>query len=554
MKSDLDIAREATLIPISEIANRIDIPEDALLSYGPYIAKIDSNKIKTQSNKQSKLILVTAMSPTPAGEGKTTTTIGLADALTKLKKKALICIREPSLGPVFGMKGGATGGGYSQAVPMENINLHFTGDLHAITSANNLLAAMIDNHIFHGNELGIDKSKISFKRCLDMNDRALRNISISGNNLDYKTGFDITVASEIMAIFCLANSIDDLNKRLGEIEVAKNIDPKMEPILAKDVKANGAMTVLLKDAFMPNLVQTLNQTPTLIHGGPFANIAHGCNSFIATKMGLDLADYVVTEAGFGADLGAEKFIDIKCRKTGIKPDLVVIVATIRAIKFHGGVKKEDLNQENSEALKEGFKNLERHITNCHQQFGLNVLVAVNKFQSDTDTEIKFVQDKVRDLGFEAILCEHWEKGADGAETLALAALDLVNKPSFGEFKFLYKNEQSLASKIETIAKNIYHADEVIYENEASEQLKELELKYSSFPVCIAKTPYSFSSDPALKGAASNHKLNIRELRLARGAEFIVAICGSLMTLPGLPKKPASEMIGVNADGLIEGLS
>lgn len=552
MKSDLDIAREATLIPISEIAKDIDIPQDALHSYGPYIAKIDPIKINTQPNKKSKLILVSAMSPTPAGEGKTTTTIGLADALTKLKKKALVCVREPSLGPVFGMKGGATGGGYAQAVPMENINLHFTGDLHAITSANNLLAAMIDNHIFHGNELGIDKAKISFKRCLDMNDRALRHIEISGNNLDYKTGFDITVASEIMAIFCLANSIDDLNKRLGEIEVAKNIDPKKEPILAKDIKANGAMTALLKDAFMPNLVQTLNKTPTLIHGGPFANIAHGCNSFIATKMGLDLADYVVTEAGFGADLGAEKFIDIKCRKTGISPDLVVIVATIRAIKFHGGVEKEDLNQENSEALKEGFKNLERHINNCHQQFGLNVLVAINKFKSDTEIEVKFVQDKVKDLGFEAILCEHWEKGADGAELLALAAIDLVNKPS--EFKFLYKNEQSLASKIETIAKNIYHADEVIYEDKASKQLKELELKYSSFPVCIAKTPYSFSSDPALKGAASNHKLNIRELRLARGAEFIVAICGSLMTLPGLPKKPASEMIGISADGLIEGLS
>ncbi|MDC6484975.1 formate--tetrahydrofolate ligase [Methylophilaceae bacterium] len=552
MKSDLDIAREATLIPISEIAKDIDIPQDALHSYGPYIAKIDPIKINTQPNKKSKLILVSAMSPTPAGEGKTTTTIGLADALTKLKKKALVCVREPSLGPVFGMKGGATGGGYAQAVPMENINLHFTGDLHAITSANNLLAAMIDNHIFHGNELGIDNAKISFKRCLDMNDRALRHIEISGNNLDYKTGFDITVASEIMAIFCLANSIDDLNKRLGEIEVAKNIDPKKEPILAKDIKANGAMTALLKDAFMPNLVQTLNKTPTLIHGGPFANIAHGCNSFIATKMGLDLADYVVTEAGFGADLGAEKFIDIKCRKTGISPDLVVIVATIRAIKFHGGVEKEDLNQENSEALKEGFKNLERHINNCHQQFGLNVLVAINKFKSDTEIEVKFVQDKVKDLGFEAILCEHWEKGADGAELLALAAIDLVNKPS--EFKFLYKNEQSLASKIETIAKNIYHADEVIYEDKASKQLKELELKYSSFPVCIAKTPYSFSSDPALKGAASNHKLNIRELRLARGAEFIVAICGSLMTLPGLPKKPASEMIGISADGLIEGLS
>ena len=552
MKSDLDISREATLVPINEIANGLNIPEEALLLYGPYIAKIDSNKIKIQSNTKSKLILVTAMSPTPAGEGKTTTTIGLADALTKLKKKALVCIREPSLGPVFGMKGGATGGGYSQAVPMENINLHFTGDLHAITSANNLLAAMIDNHIFHGNKLGIDKSKISFKRCLDMNDRALRNISITGNNLDYKTGFDITVASEIMAIFCLAKSIDDLNHRLGEIEVAKNIDTNKEPILAKDIKANGAMTALLKDAFMPNLVQSLNKTPTLIHGGPFANIAHGCNSYIATKMGLDLADFVVTEAGFGADLGAEKFIDIKCRQTGITPDLVVIVATIRALKYHGGVKKENLDKEDPGALKEGFKNLERHMNNCHQQFGLNVLVGINKFQSDTDGEIKFVQDRVKRLGFEAILCEHWEKGADGAEDLALAVLNWVEKPS--NFKFLYQKEQSLTTKIETIAKNIYHADQVIYEDEALSQLNELESKYSTLPVCIAKTPYSFSSDPELKGAASNHKLNIRELRLARGAGFVVAICGSLMTLPGLPKKPASETIGISSNGLIEGLS
>ena len=552
MKSDLDISREATLVPINEIANGLNIPEGALLLYGPYIAKIDSNKIKIQSNTKSKLILVTAMSPTPAGEGKTTTTIGLADALTKLKKKALVCIREPSLGPVFGMKGGATGGGYSQAVPMENINLHFTGDLHAITSANNLLAAMIDNHIFHGNKLGIDKSKISFKRCLDMNDRALRNISITGNNLDYKTGFDITVASEIMAIFCLAKSIDDLNHRLGEIEVAKNIDTNKEPILAKDIKANGAMTALLKDAFMPNLVQSLNKTPTLIHGGPFANIAHGCNSYVATKMGLDLADFVVTEAGFGADLGAEKFIDIKCRQTGITPDLVVIVATIRALKYHGGVKKENLGKEDPGALKEGFKNLERHINNCHQQFGLNVLVGINKFQSDTDGEIKFVQDRVKSLGFEAILCEHWEKGADGAEDLALAVLNWVEKPS--NFKFLYQKEQSLTIKIETIAKNIYHADQVIYEDEALSQLNELESKYSTLPVCIAKTPYSFSSDPELKGAASNHKLNIRELRLVRGAGFIVAICGSLMTLPGLPKKPASETIGISSNGLIEGLS
>ena len=552
MKSDLDISREATLVPINEIANGLNIPEGALLLYGPYIAKIDSNKIKIQSNTKSKLILVTAMSPTPAGEGKTTTTIGLADALTKLKKKALVCIREPSLGPVFGMKGGATGGGYSQAVPMENINLHFTGDLHAITSANNLLAAMIDNHIFHGNKLGIDKSKISFKRCLDMNDRALRNISITGNNLDYKTGFDITVASEIMAIFCLAKSIDDLNHRLGEIEVAKNIDTNKEPILAKDIKANGAMTALLKDAFMPNLVQSLNKTPTLIHGGPFANIAHGCNSYIATKMGLDLADFVVTEAGFGADLGAEKFIDIKCRQTGITPDLVVIVATIRALKYHGGVKKENLDKEDPGALKEGFKNLERHMNNCHQQFGLNVLVGINKFQSDTDGEIKFVQDRVKSLGFEAILCEHWEKGADGAEDLALAVLNWVEKPS--NFKFLYQKEQSLTIKIETIAKNIYHADQVIYEDEALSQLNELESKYSTLPVCIAKTPYSFSSDPELKGAASNHKLNIRELRLVRGAGFVVAICGSLMTLPGLPKKPASETIGISSNGLIEGLS
>jgi len=476
----------------------------------------------------------------------------LTDAIASQGKSVVACLREPSLGPVFGMKGGATGGGYAQAIPMENINLHFTGDFHAITSANNLLAALIDNHIYHGNELGIDPDAISFKRGLDMNDRSLRKINIDNARYQYQAGFDISVASEVMAIFCLATSLDDLTYRLGEIQVAKNLDEGKPPILAKDLKAQGSMTALLKDAFKPNLVQTLEHNPVLIHGGPFANIAHGCNSYVATQLGIDIADYVVTEAGFGADLGAEKFIDIKCRQTGLEPSLIVIVATIRAMKYHGGKKVEELNNEDLEALERGFSNLERHIENCSQQFGLSVVVAINHFQTDTDGEVKFVQDKVERLGFKAILCSHWGQGSKGAELLAKEAMNLVEKPN--QFKFLYDTKDSIVSKLEAIAQKIYRAKGVVFEDEALIQLKAIEDEYTHFPVCIAKTPYSFSGDPKGIGAVSGHTLTIREIRLVRGAGFIVAICGSVMTMPGLPLKPASEGISINTNGEIEGLS
>jgi len=553
MKSDLSIAQEAKLKPIEEIAELVGISKDALINYGPYIAKIDARKIKKPS-QQGKLILITAMSPTPAGEGKTTTTIGLADALNSLGKKTVICVREPSLGPVFGMKGGATGGGYSQVLPMENINLHFTGDFHAITSANNLLSALIDNHIYHGNTLGIDVDRISFKRCMDMNDRSLRKISVQNERYEYQTGFDISVASEVMAIFCLATSLPDLEKRLGEIEVAKNIDSTKEPILAKDLKAQGSMVALLKDAFMPNLTQSIAHTPTFIHGGPFANIAHGCNSFAATNLAMHLGDYVVTEAGFGADLGAEKFIDIKCRKTGLNPDLIVIVATIRALKYHGGVEVKDLNEPNMNALEEGFTNLQRHIKNSNEHYGKNVVVAINHFASDTDQEIAFVQKAVNNQGFDAVVCRHWGEGPKGAIELAKKVLLLTEGKKNSPIKFMYKDNDSIQEKINTLAKNIYHAKEVIYEDLAQEQLKDLATKYMKFPVCIAKTPYSFSSDPALKGAASDHSLIVKEIKLARGAEFLVIICGSVMTMPGLPMKPASENMSVDKEGKIEGLS
>ena len=553
MKSDLDIAQEATLQPVENIASKLDIPKDALINYGPFIAKVDSNKLNDKSADGTKLILVTAMSPTPAGEGKTTTTIGLADALNSLGKKAVVCVREPSLGPVFGMKGGATGGGYSQVLPMENINLHFTGDFHAITSANNLLCALIDNHIYHGNSMGIDLDKISFKRCLDMNDRSLRKITVNNARYEYHSGFDISVASEVMAIFCLATSLDDLSHRLGEMEVAKNIDPSKPPILAKDLKAEGSMVALLKDAFMPNLVQSIAHTPTLIHGGPFANIAHGCNSYIATDLAMKLGDYVVTEAGFGADLGAEKFIDIKCRQTGLNPDVIVIVATIRALKYHGGIEVKDLNTPNMKALQDGFANLERHIKNCNEHYGKDVVVAINHFVSDSEEEIDFIKESVSNLGFEAIMCEHWGKGAEGAHELASKVIQLTNTET-SPIKYLYDESQSIEDKVKALAHNIYHAKDVEYEDLAKDQLKDLSDKYSNFPVCIAKTPYSFSSDPELKGAASNHTLIVREIRLVRGAGFLVIICGSVMTMPGLPSKPASENILVNKEGEIEGLS
>ena len=552
MKSDLEIAQSAHLEKIEDVAKKINITQDALINFGPYMAKINSKALDHIEKKKAKLILVTAMSPTPAGEGKTTTTIGLTDALASQGKSVVACLREPSLGPVFGMKGGATGGGYAQAIPMENINLHFTGDFHAITSANNLLAALIDNHIYHGNELGIDPDAITFKRGLDMNDRSLRKVNIDNARYQYQGGFDISVASEVMAIFCLASSLDDLTYRLGEIQVAQNLDKNKSPIYAKDIKAQGAMAALLKDAFMPNIVQTLEHNPVLIHGGPFANIAHGCNSFMATQLGSDMADYVVTEAGFGSDLGAEKFIDIKCRQTGLEPSLIVIVATIRAMKYHGGKKVEELNNEDLASLEKGFSNLERHIENCSKHFGLNLVVAINHFQTDTDEEVKLVQEKVDKLGFKAILCSHWGEGSKGAALLAKEAINLAEKPN--QFKFLYDTKDSIKSKLITIAQNIYRAKDVIFEDEALSQLNVIEDEYAHLPVCIAKTPYSFSGDAKAIGAVSDHTLTIREIRLARGAGFIVAICGSVMTMPGLPLKPASEGIAINTSGEIEGLS
>ncbi|MEL0104781.1 MAG: formate--tetrahydrofolate ligase [Methylophilaceae bacterium] len=553
MKSDIEIAQSIQLEPIEKIAKKLNISNEALINYGHHIAKVDRSKINLKK-RSSKLILVTAVSPTPAGEGKTTTTIGLADALCAAGENALACVREPSLGPVFGLKGGATGGGMSQALPMENINLHFTGDFHAITSANNLLAALIDNHIYHGNDLGIDPNKITFNRCVDMNDRSLRKIDINSDRYQYRNRFNISVASEIMAIFCLASSLEDLEYRLGEIEVAKNIDPSKPSILAKDLKAQGSMVALLKDAFMPNLVQTIAQTPTLIHGGPFANIAHGCNSFVATELGLSLADYVVTEAGFGADLGAEKFIDIKCRATGLNPDIIVLVATIRALKYHGGLEKDELNGENLGALEKGFANLSRHIKNCNEHYGKEVVVALNHFALDTDQEIQFVQDAVKDLGASCFVCRHWADGPKGAMDLANGIIEMLKLADKKPIKYVYDLDASLSEKIETIAKKIYHAKDVKFEPEALKQLEDLSKKYNDFPVCIAKTPYSFSSDPAQRGAASDHTLAVRELRLSRGAGFIVAVCGDLMTMPGLPKIPASEHIYVDKSGFIVGLS
>ena len=553
MKSDIEIAQNAKLLPIEDIAAKVGVAKDCLINFGPSIAKIDTSKLPKKNKSNAKLILVTAMSPTPAGEGKTTTTIGLADALSYVGKKSMVCVREPSLGPVFGMKGGATGGGMSQALPMENINLHFTGDFHAITSANNLLSALIDNHIWHGNELGIDVNRISFDRCLDMNDRSLRQVKVEMSRYQYTSKFNITVASEVMAIFCLATSHEDLEKRLGEMEVAKHIDPSKPPILAKDLKAQGPMVALLKDAFMPNLVQTIHHTPTLVHGGPFANIAHGCNSYAATNLALSLSDYVVTEAGFGADLGAEKFIDIKCRQTGLEPHMIVLVATIRALKYHGGIEVADLNQENLQALALGFENLKRHIENCSEHYGLDLIVAINQFSADTQDEIAFVKTAVEKLGFQAILCNHWSEGAKGAVELANAAITLLEKNK-SNFRYVYEPDLSLKQKIEVLAKKIYRAKSVIYEPEADEQINELAKLYDNLPVCIAKTPYSFSSDPKQRGAATDHDLNIREIRLSRGAGFIVAVCGDLMTLPGLPKIPASEHIFVDKKGNIVGLS
>ncbi|MGZ8983243.1 MAG: formate--tetrahydrofolate ligase [Methylotenera sp.] len=570
MLSDIEIAQAAMLQPISAVANRLNLIADDLIPYGHHIAKLSAACIQNlQQQADGKLILVTAISPTPAGEGKTTTTIGLADALNQVLadsgRNAIVCIREPSLGPVFGLKGGATGGGLAQVAPMEDINLHFTGDFHAISSANNLLAALIDNHIYQGNALNIDPASVTWRRCMDMNDRALRNVTLNntkgGNasepeSFERQTGFDITVASEVMAIFCLANSLEDLNTRLGNIQIG--LTTAQQPVLASDLQAASAMTALLKNAFQPNLVQTLEHTAAIVHGGPFANIAHGCNSVVATKTALKLADYVVTEAGFGADLGAEKFIDIKCRKTGLQPAAVVLVATVRALKYHGGVDVNALNEENLSALKIGMTNLQKHVLNLKEHFGLHVVVAVNHFVSDTDAEIALLQAEAANMGVKAILCKHWARGGAGAKDLAAEVLNLVEhtvvEHTTDTFKFLYQNELPLLQKIEAIATKIYGASQVELSAAAQETLAELEKNYGHYPVCIAKTQYSFSSDPALRGAPTGHVLQVRELRLSRGAEFVVAICGDMVTMPGLPRRPASERIGVNQAGAITGLN
>jgi len=557
VKSDIQIAREAKMQPINDILAKINVPDKstAFSPMGRHIAKINLEYLDTLKDKpDGKLILVTAITPTPAGEGKTTTSVGLNDGLNKIGKKSIVCLREPSLGPSFGMKGGAAGGGYAQVVPMEQINLHFTGDFHAITSSHNLLSALIDNHVYWGNKLDIDVRRIVWKRVMDMNDRSLRSININlggvANGFPREDGFDITVASEIMAIFCLSNDLDDLEKRIGNITIAYTRNKK--PIYAKDLKAQGPMTVLLKDAIRPNVTQTLENNPAIIHGGPFANIAHGCNSVIATKTGLKLADYVVTEAGFGADLGAEKFLDIKCRKSDLKPSCVVIVATIRALKMHGGVAKDDLKTENVEALKKGLVNLQRHIENI-KKFSLPVAVAVNHFIKDTDNEVKALIEFCDGIGVKASLCTHWANGGEGAKELASHVVELCKKDD-GKFKFLYENKTPLFKKIETIAKEIYRADEVIADTKIRDQLKNFEDEgYGDFPICIAKTQYSFSTDPSLKGSPTGHSLPIREIRLSSGAEFIVVVCGAVMTMPGLPRIPAADSIKLNKDGEIEGL-
>jgi formate--tetrahydrofolate ligase len=554
-KTDIQIAREANKKPIQEIGAKLGIASEHLLPYGHDKAKVSQEFINSvQGNKNGKLILVTAINPTPAGEGKTTTTVGLGDGLNRIGKKAAVCIREASLGPNFGMKGGAAGGGYAQIVPMEDMNLHFTGDFHAITSAHNLLSAMIDNHIYWGNELEIDARRITWRRVMDMNDRALRDIVVNlggvANGFPRQTGFDITVASEVMAILCLAKDLADLETRLGDIVVAYRRDKS--PVYCRDIKADGAMTVLLKDAMQPNLVQTLENNPAFVHGGPFANIAHGCNSVIATTTALKIADYVVTEAGFGADLGAEKFMNIKCRKAGLAPSCVVLVATVRAMKMNGGVAKADLGGENPDAVKAGCPNLGRHIENL-KSFGVPVVVAINHFVTDTEAEVQAVKDYVKAQGSEAILCQHWAKGSEGTEALATRVAEIADA-DMANFAPLYPDEMSLFEKIETVAKRIYRADEVLADKSIRDQLKTWEAAgYGHFPICIAKTQYSFTTDPTRRGAPVGHSVPVREVRLSAGAGFIVVICGDIMTMPGLPSRPASETIMLNADGQIEGL-
>ena len=556
-KTDIQIAREAKMKPINEILANINVPDEpnAFSPMGRHIAKINLEYLdQLKVKKNGKLILVTAITPTPAGEGKTTTSVGLSDGLNKIGKKSIVCLREPSLGPSFGMKGGAAGGGYAQVVPMEQINLHFTGDFHAITSAHNLLSALIDNHIYWGNKLNIDVRRVVWKRVMDMNDRSLRSIVVDlggiANGYPRQDGFDITVASEIMAIFCLANNLKDLEKRIGNITIAYTREKK--PIFAKDLNAQGPMTVLLKEAIRPNVTQTLENNPAIIHGGPFANIAHGCNSVIATKAGLKLSDYVVTEAGFGADLGAEKFLDIKCRKSEIKPDCVVIVATIRALKMHGGVPKEDLKNENVDALKKGLVNLERHINNT-RKFGLPVTIAVNHFITDTDKEMNTLLDFCKTQGVKASKCTHWSNGSEGTTELAKNVVEICEETK-NTFQYLYEDSLPLFKKIEKIAQEIYHASEVVADSKVRQQLKDFEEKgYGNLPVCIAKTQYSFSTDPNLKGAPTGHVLPVREVRLSSGAEFVVVVCGEIMTMPGLPRVPAADSIKLNDEGEIEGL-
>lgn len=555
-KSDIEISQTAKKRRILDVAKeKLGIAAENLEPYGHYKAKVSMDYVKSLAGKKDgKLILVTAISPTPAGEGKTTTTVGLTDALNHIGKKAMLCLREPSLGPSFGMKGGAAGGGYAQVVPMEDINLHFTGDFHAITSAHNLLSALVDNHIYWGNALGIDSRRVTWRRVLDMNDRALREIvcSLGGvaNGYPREAGFDITVASEVMAIFCLARDLEDLKTRLGNIIVGYTRDRK--PVTARDLKAHGAMAALLKEAIAPNLVQTLEGTPAFVHGGPFANIAHGCNSVMATTTALKLADYVVTEAGFGADLGAEKFLDIKCRKAGLTPDCVVLVATIRALKMHGGVKKEDLKKEDLKALEAGMANLQRHVENVHK-FGLVPVISINRFSADTAAEIDLVKKACAKLGVEALMADHWAMGGEGAADVARAVVKAIDSGK-SKLKLLYPDEMPLFEKIKTIAREIYRAKEVTADKAVRDQLASFEqMGFGKAPVCIAKTQYSFTTNPDLKGAPDNHSINVREVRLSAGAEFVVAICGEIMTMPGLPKVPAADSIDVNAEGNIVGL-
>ena len=557
IKSDIEIARAAKIKPIAEVLKKYNIPDnhETFSPMGRHIAKLNFQYIDKLKEKKSNLILVTAITPTPAGEGKTTTSVGLNDAMNKIGKQSIVCLREPSLGPSFGMKGGAAGGGFAQVIPMEQINLHFTGDFHAITTAHNLLSALIDNHIYWGNKLNIDPENIVWKRVVDLNDRSLRKIKINieklKNNVPRDDSFDITVASEVMAIFCLSNNLKDLEKNIGNITVAYTKDKK--PIYAKDLNAHGPMTVLLKEAIRPNVVQTLENNLAFIHGGPFANIAHGCNSIIATKTALKISEYVVTEAGFGADLGAEKFLNIKCRKANIQPNCVVLVATIRALKMHGGLEKDDLKKENLTALEKGLPNLERHIKNI-RKFGLEVLVAINHFVSDTDKEIQLIKEYCTKLKVKVNLCKHWAEGGSGARGLAENVVEICKNSNKEKFKYLYPDNISVIEKIEKIAKDIYRAKSVEFSSEIKDQIKIIEKAgYGKFPICIAKTQYSFSIDPKIKGAPSNHILQIREIRLSSGAEFLVVVCGSIMTMPGLPKTPAAEGIRINDKGDIDGL-